>query len=111
MANTVFRYDRNVDSMRQKVRALQMLREAIDVLTRERAVEIQRRGDTNGSQDTHYAALATAGTFLAGDFETANAAARGSFEAIDDLWFKLTTNAEVTDVSNAILNTCAKFGV
>lgn len=111
MANTVFQYDRNADAMRQKVRALGMLREAVEILEHERAIEIQRRGDTDGSSDAHYARLAAAGVFAQGDLASANQAARQSFEAIDDLLFKLTTNGSVADVAAAIANTSAKHGV
>jgi len=111
MANTLFKFDRNTDAMRQKIRGLQMLREAVEILSHERAIEIQRRGETDGSKDTHYVNLASAGSFLAGDFGSASAAAKASFAKMDDLIFKLTTNASVSDLANAVADTCAQHGV
>lgn len=111
MANTVFIADQNKDPVRQKIRALSLIKEGVQLLASQRAIEIQRRGDTDGSSDSHYAALATAGSFQAGNFATANEAARKAFEKLDDLYFKLTTNGSVTDVSNAINDTCAQFEV
>jgi len=112
MANTLFKFDRNSDAMRPKVRALDMLQEAVALLTTERAIELMRRGDTDGSDPTHYAALASAGAFtLSANYATANEAAKACFEQLDDLWFKLTTNASISDMSAAISNTCAKLGV
>ena len=111
MANTVYEFGRSTDAMAPKVRALAMIREAVSLLTAQRSIELQRRGDTDGSDDAHYAKLAVAGSFVAGGLATANAAARASFETIDELWFKMTTNASITDMAAAISNACAKHGV
>ena len=104
MANTVFQFNPDSSAMRPKIRALHLLQEALELLTSERNIEIQRRGDTDGSSDANYARLATAGVFVAGDQATANAAARASFMELDSLWFALNALA-------AIPNCCAKHGV
>ncbi len=111
MANAVYQFDRQTDAMRTKIRAYGLLQEAIQLLTRERLIEIQRRGDTDGSSDTHYAALAVAGVFAAGGFATANQAARKSFEAMDNLLAKLTVNTSVVDVANTISDVTAQHGI
>ena len=110
MAAGIILFDRTKDAMRNKVRALQMIREGLDLLRSQRAIDLQYR-DGDGSQTLHYDQLATAGGFTAGDYADANAAAKASFDEIDSLYAKLSTDAQVTAVNAAILQACAKHGV
>lgn len=111
MANTVFQFNVTSAAMGRKVLALRQLREAVQILISERAIEIQRRGDTDGAQDAHYTKLASAGAFQSGDFGSAEAAARAAFMKFDDLIFKLTTDDAVANFKSALSDTCAQFGV
>jgi phosphoribosylformylglycinamidine (FGAM) synthase-like amidotransferase family enzyme len=110
MAAGIIKFDRNSDAMRPAVRALQMIREGLDVLRAQRAIMLQFR-DGDGSQAAHYDLLAAAGVFAAGDYADANAAAKASFDELDSLFAKLSTDASVSAVNAAILQACAKHGV
>jgi len=110
MAAGIIKYDRNSDAMRNKVRALQMILEGFELLERQRAIDIQYR-DGDGSQAAHYDLLAAAGGFQAGDYADANAAAKASFDELDSLYAKLSTNASVSSVNAAMYQAAAKHGV
>lgn len=110
MAASIILYDRNTEAMRPVARYLQMLKEARDGLVAQRAVMLGYR-DNDGSSAADYDLLAVAGDFRIGDYASANAAAKASFEEIDSLTYKLTTNASVTDVLAALDQCCAKHGV
>lgn len=110
MAAGIIKYDRNTDAMRQKVRALQMIREGLELLGNQRAIDIQYR-DGDGTNAAHYDLLAVAGDFEAGDYADANAAAKASFDELDSLYAKLSTDASVSNVRAAIYQACAKHGV
>ncbi len=87
-----------------------MLREARQILIDARSVMLQFR-DGDGSQAAHYDQLAAAGDFTAGDYADANAAAKASFDEVDSLHAKITTDASVSSVMTAISQACAKHGV
>ena len=110
MAASIFLFDRQKDLMRDSVRALGLIREGMLLLEATRGVWIQSR-DGDGSQDAHYDLTASLGGFLAGDYTTANAAARASFLELDSLYSKIATNATVSDVRTAIEQACAKHSV
>jgi phosphoribosylformylglycinamidine (FGAM) synthase-like amidotransferase family enzyme len=110
MAADIILYDRNSDAMRNANRGMQMLVEGVRLLASQRDSMIRHR-DGDGSQDIHYDLLATEGGFEAGDYASANAAARASFNEIDSLVGKLTTNASVADVAAAIAQAPAKHGI
>ncbi len=110
MAAGIIKYDRNSDVMRNKVRALQMIREGVELLGNQRSIDIQYR-DGDGSQAAHYDLLAAAGSFQAGDYADANAAAKASFDELDSLYAKLSTDGSVSFVKAAIYQACAKHGV
>lgn len=110
MAAAFIPHDRNTDLMRPVVRALQLIREGVETLTHARAVILQTR-DGDGTQAAHYDLTATLGGFTAGDYADGPAAAKASFDELDSIHFKLTTNASVSDVAAAIAQACAKHGV
>ncbi len=110
MAAGIIQFDRNADVMRPVVRFLQMVREAREGLKNALAVMTQHR-DGDGSQAVHYDLLALAGDFSAGDYATADAAAKASYDELASLNAKLTTNASVSDVLAAVDQACAKHGV
>jgi hypothetical protein len=103
-------FNKQHDVMRQAVRGMQLIREGRDVLAQARASMLQMR-DGDGSQASHYDLLANAAGFGAGDYGSADAAAKASFDEVDSLAFKLTTNSSVSDMTAAIDQCCAKHGV
>lgn len=94
----------------QRNRALTMIREGVRILTDSRAAMLQAR-DGDGSQTAHYDLLASQGGYQAGDYADANAAAKASFDEIDSLHAKLTTDGSVSAVASAIAQAPAKHGV
>lgn len=110
MAANIIIFDRNTDAMRDAVRAMQMLREAVDILRNQRAKMIQYR-DGDGSLAAHYDRLAAAGSFQAGDYVDANAAAKASFDELDSLYSKISGDGNVSAVNAAILQAPAKHGI
>lgn len=103
-------FNKQHDVMRQAIRGMQLVREGRDVLEQARASMLQMR-DGDGSSAAQYDLLATKAGFEAGDYGDANAAAKASFDEIDSLSFKLTTNSQVSDMTAAIDQCCAKHGV
>jgi hypothetical protein len=105
MPANIIQFDRNTEPMRQIVRGLQLLREGYETLQHARAVEVQM---CDGTTDVaaHWDLLAGAGSFAAGDYADANAAAMASFAEIDSLYSVLTSQALA-----AIQQACAKHGV
>lgn len=92
-------------------RALQMIREGREVLGNVREAMIQAR-DGDGSDAAHYDLLATEAGYAAGDYATANAAAKASFDELDSLHAKLTAPGGVGDSTGAaITQAAAKHGV
>lgn len=110
MAATIVRYDKTAEPMRTLTAALQMIREGRELLTRARAIMLQYR-DGSGASAADYDQLASAAVFVAGDYADANTAAKASFDEIDSLYLKLTTDGSVTGVMTAITQACAKHGV
>jgi ABC-type uncharacterized transport system YnjBCD substrate-binding protein len=90
--------------------ALRAIREGRAILGQEIAAAVQKR-DGDGSLAAHYDLYATKMGYVANDYATADAAAKAGFDELSSLHFKLTTNAQVTDVATAIDQACAKFGV
>jgi hypothetical protein len=103
-------YDQQSLAGRMKTRALQLIREGFETLKHVRDIEIQMRGG-DGTQDVHYALNASEQGFQAGGYATAQAAARASFEELDSLYSKLSTDAQVAAVNAAMFQACAKHGV
>lgn len=103
-------FDKQHEVMRKAVRGMQLIREGRDTLEEARDAMIQMR-DGNGSLAAHYDLLATEAAFEAGDYADANAAAKASFDEIDSLCGKITTNASITDMTAAISQCPAKHGV
>jgi len=89
---------------------MQMLREAMLGLEQTRAAFLQAR-DGDGSQASHYDLVATLGVYQAGDYATANDAAKASFDELDSLHAKVATNDAVSNVRAAIEQAPAKHGV
>lgn len=110
MAANFIDYDKATDVGRMITRGLQMVREGRQVLLDARAIMIQMR-DGDGSQAAHYDLLRTEAGYAAGDYSTADAAAKASFDEIDSLLGKIATDAEVSFVSAAIAQACAKHGI
>jgi phosphoribosylformylglycinamidine (FGAM) synthase-like amidotransferase family enzyme len=90
---------------RQTVRAMQLLREGVELLEHQRATMIQMR-DGDGSSAAHYDILATEGGYSAGDYADANTAAKASFDELDSLYATLNSGAVA-----AINQACAKHAV
>lgn len=61
--------------------------------------------DGDGSSDTHFAEMVTLGIFAT------NADAKASYDELQSVNGKLTTDASVTSVQAALLQVCAKHGV
>lgn len=110
MAAGIILFDRTSDSMRDGVRAVQMIREGLDTLRNQRAKMIQYCDGATGTA-ANWDRLATAGSFQAGDYADANAAAMASFTELDSLYSKLSGDGSVTLVFAAILQAPAKLGV
>lgn len=110
MAANLILFDNSKPIPLKVVRALQMIREGVRTLTDARAAMIQAR-DGDGSQTSHYDLLASQGGYQAGDYADANAAAKASFDEIDSLYAKLTTDGSVTEIATAIAQAPAKHGV
>lgn len=110
MAANFIDYDAQTPVGRKVARGLQMLREARDVLRDALALMAEMK-DGDGSQASHFDLLAAEGGFSAADYADANAAAKASFDELNSLYFKLSTNAEVSDVAAAITQACARHGV
>ena len=96
--------------LREAIEAAKMAREARERMKRARDAMIRFR-DGNGSLASHYDQLQTAVNFQAGDYADANTAAKASFDELDSLVAKLTTNASVSDVLTALDQYLAKHGV
>jgi hypothetical protein len=96
--------------LREALDAAKMVREGRERLRRARDAMIRYR-DGDGSAAAHYDQLQAAVNFQAGDYADANAAAKMSFDELDSLTFKLTTNASVGDVLTALDQYLAKHGV
>jgi hypothetical protein len=110
MAAAYIPFDRNKDVTRKVVGALQKLREGKQDL--EDALEVMTQmKDGDGSQAAHFDLLASQGTFAAGDYADANAAAKAFFDEVSSLSFKLNTNGSITDMDAALIQACAKLGV
>jgi phosphoribosylformylglycinamidine (FGAM) synthase-like amidotransferase family enzyme len=110
VAANLIKFDRTKELARMAIRGMQMIREGVRVLADARAAMIQAR-DGDGSQASHYDLLASEGGYQAGDYADANAAAKASFDEIDSLCAKLTTDASVSNVAAAIAQAPAKHGV
>lgn len=102
MAATFIQVNKNSDFSRPMIRALQLLREGFQVLEGYRAQAIQAR-DGDGSDASHYDQNATLGGYVAGDYASADAAAKASFDEIDSLYALLN--------EAAINQACAKHGI
>lgn len=110
MAANLIKFDTTKPIPRQIARALELIREGRQTLINIRAAMIQAR-DGDGSQASHYDLLASEGGYQAGDYADANAAAKASFDELDSLHAKLTTDASVSSVMTAISQACAKHGI
>lgn len=110
MAANFIDFNRQTDVGRSIVRALGLVREGRELLRQLRAVMLQMR-DGDGSQAAHYDLLRIEAGYEAGDYATADAAAKASFDELDSLHAKLTTDASVSDVLTAVDQACAKHGV
>lgn len=65
--------------------------------------------DGDGSQDSHFALLATEGGYQQNGYVSANAAARKHFEEISSLHAKLSAGAGVGDATGAAIDQIAGF--
>jgi hypothetical protein len=111
MAAALIQFDSQADPMRSVVRALQMIREGVETLGHARGVMVQA---CDGSTDTaaHFALLATLGTFQAGGYADANAAALAAWQQIDSLYAILTKPSGQGDAAGAALaQACGMLGV
>lgn len=110
MAAAFIIYDKNTDDGRDVRRGMEMIQEGIAILKNRQSIRIQQR-DGDGSSAAHYDLLASQGSFQAGDYADANTAAKASFDEMDSMLFKLTTNGSVDNVDAAIKQCAAKHGV
>jgi hypothetical protein len=105
VAATFIDYDKQTDVGRLQTRCLQQLREGLEGLAHWRAIAIQMR-DGDGSLAAHYDVLRAEGGYQQGDYATADAAAKASFDELDSLYAVLGGGAD-----DAILQACAKHGI
>lgn len=110
MAAQIFLYDKTKPPMSDALQAVQQIRDGRERLKRARDVMIRFR-DSDGSQAAHYDLLASAGSFSAGDYADANAAAKAAFDEIDSCIAKLTTDSSVSAVLTAVDQACSKLGI
>jgi hypothetical protein len=112
MAAEIIQFDPSKQPAAEVISALRQIRDGRDRLKRARDVMIRYRdGADNAGDPSNYDLLQTACSYAAGDYGTANAAARASFLEIDSCIAKLTTDASVSAVQTAIDQACAKHGV
>jgi hypothetical protein len=105
VAAPLIKFDKTKDIPRQVIRGLQMIREGKRVLTDARAALIQTR-DGDGADAAHYARTVTECGYEAGDYASAAAAAKKSFEEVDSLWAKLDKPAGQGDETGAAIAQC-----
>ena len=65
--------------------------------------------DGDGSQDSHFALLATEGSYAANGYATANAAARKHFEEISSLYDKISKPTGQGDATGAAIDQISGF--
>jgi phosphoribosylformylglycinamidine (FGAM) synthase-like amidotransferase family enzyme len=110
MAAGIILHNRSSEAMRDATRAVQMIRDAVDLLRNQRAKMIQYcDGATNAA--ANWDRLAAAGGFEAGDYADANTAAMEAFNELDSLYSKLSVDTSVSSVNAAILQAPAKLGL
>jgi hypothetical protein len=110
MAAGIILFDEQTEPMRKVVRGLGLVQEGKQVLIDALAIMEQYR-DGDGSSAAHYDLLAVAGTFASGDYASANAAAKASYDEVASVLGKINTDGSVSNVSAAIAQACAKHGV
>jgi hypothetical protein len=112
MAAEIIQFDPTKQPIAEVVAALKQIREGRERLRRARDVMIRfRDGADNSGDHSNYDMLAAACSYAAGDYGTANTAARASFMEIDSCISKLTTDGSVSAVLTAVDQACAKHGV
>lgn len=65
--------------------------------------------DGDGSQDSHFALLATEGEYQANGYATANAAARKHFEELNSLYAKISKPTGQGDATGAAIDQVSGF--
>lgn len=110
MAANHIKFDQTTEIGRKVARGLQLLREGRQVLTEVREALIQTR-DGDGSDAAHYDLTASLVGYQAGDYASANAAAKASFDELDSLHAKVTATATGDVTGAALTQACAKHGL
>lgn len=110
MAATFVDFDANTPVGRKIARGLQMLRESRDVI-RDALGMMNELSDGNRNTAGDFDLLAVEGAYQAGDYGTANAAALASYQELNSLYAKLSTDASVSNVAAAITQAAARHGV
>lgn len=102
--------DESTRVFRDIVRYGQMLREGVDGLRQVSDIMVQMR-DGDGSSAAHYDLLTAQAGYGAGDYSTADDAAKASFDELASLLAKVNSNDAVSNVRAAIDQFCAKHGI
>lgn len=110
MAATFIDFDSATPVGRKLSRGLQMLREARDTL-RDALALMNELSDGTRTADADFDLLASEGGYASGDYATASAAAKASYDELNSLYAKLSTDASVSNVMTAITQAAARHGV
>lgn len=103
--------DRDSETMRATLQALDGVRRSRDILG-QRIAGLTHLINGDGSQDVHYAPIASAGGFQTGGYATTNAAARAHWDELNSLYSKLSKPSGQGDETGAAIDqACAKHGV
>lgn len=109
MAANLIKIDRTKYLSSKVIGAMERIRDGVLLLEEVRSIILQAR-DGDGSLASMYDLYTAECGFQAGDYASADAAAKASFDELDSLYSKVATDNSVSNVRAAIFQACAKHG-
>lgn len=112
MAAPIIIYDQTKNPLAEALAALRGIRDSRERLVRAvAAMQSYRDGADNPGDPSNYDALQAQCSYGIGDYASDDAAARTSFKELESVSGKLTTNAEITGMLDAVNQACALHGI